>query len=191
MNQSAIIRTQKEKLTWKALSTGCLAHFIHDGFTDMIYVFFPIWQAQWALTFVEVGLLKTLVSGSMAMFQLPAGIVASRIGQVKLLLIGTIITSVAVMLWGFAISPVLLGLLLILGGLGSSVQHPVSSSIIADAYSDIKAPANGIKHLQCRWRYRQTCFAWFGSFSDRILRLAVSRSFARDLRFIDRTSTSN
>lgn len=139
MNTSAIFRGQKEQVKWKALSTGCLAHFIHDGFTDMIYVFFPIWQAQWALTFVEVGLLKTLVSGSMALFQLPTGIVANRIGQVKLLLIGTVITSAAVMLWGFAISPVLLGLLLILGGLGSSVQHPVSSSVISDAYSDVKA----------------------------------------------------
>ncbi|MBU2700509.1 MFS family permease [Sporomusaceae bacterium BoRhaA] len=139
MNTSAIFRGQKEQYKWKALSTGCLAHFIHDGFTDMIYVFFPIWQAQWTLTFVEVGILKTLVSGSMALFQLPIGIVANLIGQVKLLLIGTVITSVAVMLWGFAISPVLLGLLLILGGLGSSVQHPVSSSVILDAYSDVKA----------------------------------------------------
>lgn len=139
MNKSAISRSQKEQFKWKALSTGCLAHLIHDGFTDMIYVFFPIWQAQWALTFAEVGILKTLVSGSMALFQLPAGIVANRIGPVKLLLIGTIITSVAVMLWSLAISPALLALLLILGGLGSSVQHPVSSSIVSDAYSDSKA----------------------------------------------------
>lgn len=133
------INTQDERPKWKALLTGSLAHFIHDGFTDMLYVFFPIWQANWALTFVEVGLLKTLVSGSMAIFQLPIGIVANRIGQVRLLLVGTVITILAVMLWGWAMNPILLGLLLILGGLGSSVQHPVSSSIISDAYSDIKA----------------------------------------------------
>jgi len=130
--------TPDERPNWKALLTGSLAHFIHDGFTDMLYVFFPIWQAKWALTFVEVGLLKTLLSGSMAMFQLPVGIVANRIGQVKLLLIGTVITTLAVMFWGWAVSPIVLGLLLILGGLGSSVQHPVSSSIISDAYSNVK-----------------------------------------------------
>jgi MFS transporter, FSR family, fosmidomycin resistance protein len=118
---------------------GYLAHFIHDGFTDMLYVFFPIWQTKWALTFVQVGLLKTLLSGSMALFQLPVGIAARRIGPVKLLLGGTVITSLAVMFWGWAISPVILGLLLLLGGLGSSVQHPMSSSLIADAYSDVKA----------------------------------------------------
>ena len=130
---------QKAQPKCKALLTGSLAHFIHDGFTDMLYVFFPIWQAQWALTLVEVGLLKTLVSGSMAIFQLPAGIVANRIGQVRLLIIGTIITSLAVMFLGLAISPISLGLLLILGGVGSSVQHPLSSSVISDAYSDITA----------------------------------------------------
>ena len=130
---------QKEQPKQKALLTGSLAHFIHDGFTDMLYVFFPIWQAQWALTFVQVGLLKTLVSGSMAMFQLPTGMVANRIGPIKLLIIGSIITSLAVMLWGLAINPIFLGVLLILGGLGSSVQHPVASSIISDAYSDVKA----------------------------------------------------
>jgi MFS transporter, FSR family, fosmidomycin resistance protein len=129
----------KEQPRQRALLTGSIAHFIHDGFTDMLYIFFPIWQAQWALTFVEVGLLKTLVSGSMAIFQLPTGIVANRIGQIKLLIIGTIVASLSVMLWGLALSPILLGLLLIIGGLGSSVQHPVSSSIISDAYSDIKA----------------------------------------------------
>jgi MFS family permease len=140
MHEDTITGNTQEGLPkWKELSTGSLAHFIHDGFTDMVYIFFPLWQAQWALTFAEVGFLKTLVSGSMAMFQLPTGIVANRIGPVKLLLIGTFITSLAVMFWGSASSPVLLGLLLMLGGLGSSVQHPISSSIISDAYSDIKA----------------------------------------------------
>ena len=140
MNKNAAAeKPQKEQPKWQALLTGKLAHFIHDGFTDMLYLFFPFWQAQWALTFAEVGLLKTVVSGSMAMFQLPAGIVAQRFGQVKLLLIGTALTSLAIMCWGLAAGPILLGLLLLLGGLGSSVQHPVSSSIISDAYSDIKA----------------------------------------------------
>ena len=130
---------QDERPNWKALLIGSIAHFIHDGFTDMLYVFFPIWQIKWALTFVEVGLLKTLISGSMAIFQLPIGIVANCIGQVRLLLVGTVITVLAVMFWGWAINPIFLGLLLIVGGLGSSVQHPISSSIISDAYSDIKA----------------------------------------------------
>jgi len=129
---------QTERPKWKALFAGSLAHFIHDGFIDMLYVFFPLWQAKWALSFAEVGMLKTLVSGFLAAFQLPAGIIASRIGPVRLLFAGTIISSLAAMLWGFAAGPAMLALLLGLSGLGASVQHPVSSAMISDAYADVK-----------------------------------------------------
>jgi FSR family fosmidomycin resistance protein-like MFS transporter len=119
-----------------ALLIGGLAHFIHDGFTDMLYVFFPIWQAQFSLTFTEIGFLKTLFSGTMAGFQVPASYLAYRIGEIRLLLLGTVLTSFAVYLYGWAPAPILLGCLLIAGGLGSSVQHPLSSSLISNAYPE-------------------------------------------------------
>ena len=36
---------------WRVLFAGCLAHITHDGFTDMLYVFFPIWQQTFAAEF--------------------------------------------------------------------------------------------------------------------------------------------
>lgn len=123
----------------KALLTGSLAHFIHDGFTDMLYIFFPIWQAQFLLNFTEIGFLKTLFSGTMACFQVPSTNLASRIGEIRLLLLGTILTSVSVWLLGWSATPIFLGCLLVVGGLGSSVQHPLSSSIISNAYTDSNA----------------------------------------------------
>ena len=36
---------------WRVLFAGCLAHITHDGFTDMLYVFFPIWQQTFLLSF--------------------------------------------------------------------------------------------------------------------------------------------
>jgi FSR family fosmidomycin resistance protein-like MFS transporter len=129
---------EKNKNRRKALLTGGLAHVIHDGFTDMLYVFFPIWQAQFSLSFTEIGLLKTLFSGTMAGFQIPAGMLASRIGEIRLLLIGTVLTSSAILLLGWSATPILLGCLLIVGGLGESVQHPLSSSLISKVYIDPK-----------------------------------------------------
>ena len=119
--------------------TGSLAHFIHDGFSDMLYVLFPIWQAQYGLTFAEVGFLKTLYSGTMAGFQVPVSSLAYRMDEIRLLLWGTVLTSVAVWLFGYSSTPVLLGCLLVAGGLGSSVQHPLSSSLISGAYADTGA----------------------------------------------------
>ena len=123
---------------WKNLLAGSLAHFTHDGFSDTLYIFFPLWQAQFGLTFAEVGFFKTLFSGSLAIFQVPIGYLASRIGEIRLLLIGTTLTCLAIGLFGWATSPLILGLLLVIGGLGESVQHPLSSSIISNAYSEVK-----------------------------------------------------
>lgn len=129
----------EKRITRRALLIGNLAHFLHDGFTDMLYVFFPVWQAQWSLSFAQIGLFKTLVSGSTALWQIPSGLMAERVGRIKLLLVGTAVTSLAVLLFGWISRPWLLGLLLILAGMGSSVQHPLSSSLISDAYTEVIA----------------------------------------------------
>jgi len=128
----------------KALLTGGLAHIINDGFTDMLYVFFPIWQIQFSLTFAQIGLFKTLFSGTMAAFQIPTGILASRIGGIRLLLLGTVLTSSAIFLLGWATTSIGLGCLLICGGLGASVQHPLSSSLISNAYTQTKERRNAL-----------------------------------------------
>jgi FSR family fosmidomycin resistance protein-like MFS transporter len=120
----------------KALFTGSLSHLIQDGFSDMLYIFFPIWQAQFSLSFAEIGLLKTMFSGTLAGFQVPAGFLASRVGELRLLLLGTILTSIAVFMLGWAGTAITLSFLLVLGGLGASVQHPLSSSLISNAYLD-------------------------------------------------------
>lgn len=121
---------------WQVLLAGGLAHFTHDGFADMLYVLFPLWQAQFGLTFAEVGFCKTLWSGSMAAFQVPAGMLARRVGEVRLLLFGTAVTCCAVVAYGWAVTPLALGCLLIIGGIGESVQHPLSSAIISGAYQE-------------------------------------------------------
>lgn len=121
-----------------ALFIGGLAHLIHDGFTDMLYVFFPIWQVQFSLSFMQIGLLKTVFSGAMATFQIPAGILASRMGEIRLLLLGTALVSSAVCFLGWASTPIWLGCLLLCGGIGESVQHPLASSLISNAYTEAK-----------------------------------------------------
>ena len=120
---------------FKVLFASCLAHLTHDGLTDMLYVFFPVWQQLYSMSFVEVGLLKTLFSGTMAGFQLPAGRLGSRLGLLPTLVAGTMITSLALVAVGFSSSFLGLAALLFLGGLGSSAQHPLASSAIAAAYS--------------------------------------------------------
>jgi MFS transporter, FSR family, fosmidomycin resistance protein len=130
------------------MGTG-LAHFTHDGFADMLYVFFPVWQTQFSLTFAQVGLFKMLFSGTLAFFQLPCSFLAKRLGTRGLLLSGTLLTSAAVATCGWSVTPLALGCLLVIGGLGESVQHPLSSTLISNAYLDreLRRTALGIFNM--------------------------------------------
>ena len=47
----------------RTLVVGGFAHFVHDGFTDCIYVLLPLWAAVFAPNHAEVGTLKMVMSG--------------------------------------------------------------------------------------------------------------------------------
>ena len=116
---------------------GCgLAHFLHDGFSDVVYVLLPIWAEAFGLSHAQVGLLKSLYSGALAGFQLPAGFLAERWGARRLLVAGTFVAGLAYLFFGFAGGFASLALLLLLAGLGSSAQHPLSSTMVAEAYGE-------------------------------------------------------
>ena len=53
---------------------------LHDGYTDLIYVMLPIWQAEFGLGYAALGLLRGLFSGTMAGLQIPSALVAERLG---------------------------------------------------------------------------------------------------------------
>ena len=67
------------------MGVACGAHILHDGFTDLLYVLLPLWQAEFGLGYAEIGLLRALYTGAMAGFQVPAGALAGRIGGPLLL----------------------------------------------------------------------------------------------------------
>src|SRR4051794_41895618 len=69
----------------RAMGVACGAHILHDGYTDLLYVLLPLWQAEFGLGYAEVGLLRALYAGAMAGFQVPAGLIAERIGGPPLL----------------------------------------------------------------------------------------------------------
>lgn len=118
----------------RVLATSCAAHMLHDGFSDLLYVLLPVWQAEFALSLVQVGLLKTLYSGFMASLQMPAGLLAERIGERSLLVLGTALAGGGYLLAGWSGSFFALCCCLALGGTGSSVQHPISASLTARAF---------------------------------------------------------
>jgi MFS family permease len=109
-------------------------HFLHDGFSETLYVFLPIWAREFGLTFSQVGLIRSAYTGGMSLFQIPAGFLAERWGERRVLAAGTLLTALGFVAAGWAGGFVPLLLLLLAAGLGSGVQHPLSSSLVSRAY---------------------------------------------------------
>src|SRR5262245_54079079 len=60
----------------RTLSACCGAHALHDGYTDLLNVLYPLLQAQFGLSYAAVGSLKLLYSGAMASGQVPSALLA-------------------------------------------------------------------------------------------------------------------
>jgi MFS family permease len=110
------------------------AHALHDGYTDLIYVMLPVWQAEFGIGFAALGLLKTVFSGTLAGFQVPSSMLAERYGTALVLAIGTALAGAGYCFAGMSSGIVGLVAALFIGGLGASTQHPLASSLIARAF---------------------------------------------------------
>lgn len=110
-------------------------HALHDGFTDLLNVLYPLLQAQFGLSYAAIGALKALYSSSMAAGQIPSGWLAGRLGSVPVLAAGTALVAVGYGLAGITGSfyGVVIGLLL--AGLGGSTQHPIASTLVSSAHA--------------------------------------------------------
>jgi MFS family permease len=129
MNQAK--KPQQER---RAAGVAFGAHALHDGYTDLIYVMLPVWQAEFGLSFAALGLLKTVFSGTLAAFQVPAGALAERYGTPVVLALGTALAGAGYCIVGMSSGIAMLVAALFIGGLGASTQHPLASALIARVF---------------------------------------------------------
>ena len=118
----------------RTMGVACGAHILHDGYTDLLYVLLPLWQAEFGLGYAEIGLLRALYTGSMASFQMPAGALAERIGGPLVLGLGTSLVGIGYLVAGASAGFAVLIGALIIGGIGASVQHPIAANLVAQAF---------------------------------------------------------
>lgn len=118
----------------RALGVACGVHALQDGYTDLVYVMLPVWQAEFALTYGAVGLLRGLFVGAMAGFQIPATMLAKRVGASGVLAAGAALTGFGYIVAGLGGGFTMLLVALALGGLGAATQHPLASALVAGAF---------------------------------------------------------
>ncbi|MFK3793540.1 MFS transporter [Pseudomonas piscis] len=145
----AVASASATQVRRRSLLAGCSAHAVHDGLTDVIYVLLPVWQAQFAMSYAQVGLLRGVYAGMMAGVQLLASRAAVRWGRERLLVGGTALAGLAYLLAGQATGLGVLFLALLLGGLGASTQHPLASSLITDTHE----AGGGVKEALAQYNF--------------------------------------
>ena len=117
----------------RTLAVAGVAHALHDGYTDLIYILLPVWQAEFGLSYATLALLRGFYAGATAVLQVPAGRLAERLGGRFVLAFGTALTALGYALAG--LSGGVLGLIaaLAVAGAGASTQHPIASAAVSRA----------------------------------------------------------
>ncbi len=118
----------------RVLWFSCMAHALHDGYTDMIYVMLPVWRTDFGLDYGALALLRGLYAGTMASLQLPAGRLAQWLGKRATLALGTLLAALGYAAAGMSGSLLGLCVALAISGAGSSTQHPIASGSVSRVY---------------------------------------------------------
>lgn len=116
------------------LLANALMHLVNDGCFVALYPVLPLMAREFGLSYAQVGMLKTALSGSSTAFQLPMAVLAERFGEIAFLALGMAWVAAGLMIIGLATSFVQVLLLIFCAGSGGSVQHPVASSYISRVY---------------------------------------------------------
>lgn len=111
-------------------------HIVHDGISNLLYVLLPYVAQQFGLSLTQVGSVRAAYGLAMGMFQVPAGLLAERVGERPVLIAGTVLTGGL-----FALSPLSSGfvvflILMFAVGVAQAVQHPLCSSLVSRAFQD-------------------------------------------------------
>ncbi len=119
----------------RAASIAGAAHALHDGYTDLIYIQLPLWQAEFALSYAALGALRSVFVGAMACLQIPAGFASERFGAATVLALGTALAGLGYCFAGLSTGFVMLLGALLISGIGASTQHPIGSALVARAFA--------------------------------------------------------
>ena len=129
-------RTLPSSSQRRSLGGACLAHMLHDGYTDQLYALLPIWQSQFGLSYAGVALVRALYYGTMGALQVPSDRLTAKLSPRTVLVVATLVAAGGYLAMGITGRFMGLCVGLIIAGIGSSVQHPRASLLVANTYGE-------------------------------------------------------
>ena len=126
------------------LTAACLAHMLHDGYTDQLYALLPIWQSQFGLSYAGLAVVRALYYATMGGLQVPGDRVVSRLSPRAALALATFVAAAGYLLMSLPFGFPGLCAGLVVAGVGSSIQHPRASLLVANTYGSASRGPLGI-----------------------------------------------
>lgn len=105
-------------------------HFIVDAYTNIYAPLLPLFIPRLGLSLTTVGILAMCFQMASSVSQLGFGTLADRWRPRVLLIAGPLVSVLVLSCVGWAWSPVTLGVLLVLGGLGGAAFHPPAAAAV-------------------------------------------------------------
>ncbi len=105
-------------------------HFLSHFYMLCLPPLFLIWQAEFGVSFAELGLAVALMSGVTAVLQTPVGFLVDRFGARPFLVGGVLLMTLSITAMAFAPGYWAILLLATLSGVGNSVNHPADYAIM-------------------------------------------------------------
>jgi len=128
-------------------SLVCGTHLFNHFQSSMIGVLYPFMMRELGFGYVEIGFLTAAYNMVGNLLQALYGFIAARVRRAVMLGLGNIALGLSVVATGFAPSyQFILGTRLF-GGVGSSPQHPVGSSILASYYGGSRGRALAVHSI--------------------------------------------
>jgi MFS transporter, FSR family, fosmidomycin resistance protein len=128
----------------RSLAGACLAHLLHDGYTDLLYALLPVWQSEFGLSYAGLAVVRALYYGTMGGLQVPGDRLIARLGPRAALALATFVAAAGYLVMALPCGFPGLCAGLILAGIGSSVQHPRASLLVTDSYGKASRGPLGI-----------------------------------------------
>ena len=120
----------------RVLIASCGAHLIQDGLGALQYVLLPILAQAFGLSYTQVGFLRAVSNSAMTLLEIPAGVLAERFGEIRLLIFGLVCAALGYLGVALAIDFYLIVVGFLIAGSGAAFQHSLASALISKSFDD-------------------------------------------------------
>ena len=122
-------------------SIVCSAHFVNHFQSAMLGVIYPLMMKELGMSYIAIASLAAVYNTLGSVFQAGYGFVVPYVRRSVILGAGNLLLGVSVVATGFATSFNHFFTARLVGGIGSSPQHPVGSSMLASHFAGSRGSA--------------------------------------------------